>query len=90
METATKTKRHGGEKRGSSYARRARKRWMLSHFGDGERCGCVHCGCELDFCTVEADRIVPGGSYRRENVQPACRQCNLARSDNVNWRPVAA
>lgn len=85
-------KRHGGDKRGSAAARRARKVWMLATWGDGEKCPCVHCGCELDFATVEADRIVPGGSYRRDNVQPACRGCNLARSDNEGWsyQPTAA
>jgi 5-methylcytosine-specific restriction endonuclease McrA len=78
--------RRGGEKRGSSYQRRARKVWMLSAFGDGTTCKCVHCGVSLTFATVEADRKVPGGSYRRENVQPACRRCNAQRSNNPNWR----
>lgn len=56
--------------------------------GDGEKVACVHCGLMLDFETVEADRIVPGsrgGSYRRENVQPACRQCNASRRDDEEW-----
>lgn len=78
-------RRHGGDKRGSAADRRARKNWMLSHYGNGETCNCVHCGVTLSFNTVEADRIIPGGSYRRDNVQPACRGCNLDRSDNVNW-----
>ena len=84
-ETPRKPKRHGGEKRGNSYARRARKWWMLATWGDGEKCPCVHCGDELEFQTVEADRIVPGGSYCRDNVQPACRKCNLSRSDKTDW-----
>lgn len=79
------TTRPGGDKRGSSYARRARKAWLLETFGDGTSCPCVHCGEGLTFETVEADRIVPGGSYRRENVQPSCRACNLARSDDQSW-----
>jgi hypothetical protein len=79
------SKRHGGEKRGSSYARRARKLWMLATWGDGEKCPCVHCGAQLSFTEVEADRIIPGGSYRHENVQPACRACNLQRSDDASW-----
>lgn len=53
--------------------------------GNGVTVPCIHCGCELTFESVEADRIVPGGSYRRANVQPACRACNLSRSDNVEW-----
>ncbi len=79
-------KRHGGEKRGNSYARRARKRWMLSAFGDGESCPCAHCRRPLTYVSVEADRIIPGGSYRHENVQPSCRDCNLARGTDAKWR----
>lgn len=77
--------RPGGEKRGNNKDRRARKIWMLSTWGDGSRCPCVHCGISLDYATVEADRIVPGGSYRRENVQPACRDCNASRSNDTEW-----
>jgi 5-methylcytosine-specific restriction endonuclease McrA len=58
---------------------------MLATFGDGTTCPCAHCSRPLTFATVEADRIVPGGSYRRENVQPACRPCNLGRSNSVTW-----
>jgi hypothetical protein len=86
----TKPKRHGGEKRGNSYARRARKLWMLLTWGNGDTCPCVHCDTDLTFNTVEADRIIPGGSYRRDNVQPACRKCNLSRSNNVAWTPAFA
>lgn len=82
--------RAGGDRRGSSLDRKVRKEWMLRHFGDGHSCSCVHCMRDLVFTTLEADRIVPGGSYRRENVQPSCRECNLARSDNPNWRPSTA
>lgn len=82
--TARRT-RPGGEKRGNSADRRRRKVWMLSHFGNGVTCSCLHCERELTFETVEADRIVPGGSYRRDNVQPACRRCNAQRSNNIDW-----
>lgn len=82
--------RSGGDKRGSAADRRARKRWLLATFGDGTRCRCVHCGGWLSYETVEADRIVPGGSYRRDNIQPACRDCNLDRSDDTTWEsPIA-
>jgi hypothetical protein len=81
------SKRHGGDKRGSAQSRRVRKCWMLATWGDGEKCPCIHCECMLDFETVEADRIVPGGSYARTNIQPACRSCNLARSDKIDWIP---
>lgn len=77
--------RPGGEKRGNSKDRAARKRWMLAQWGNGSQCPCVHCGVELVYETVEADRIVPGASYRRDNVQPACRACNLSRSNREDW-----
>lgn len=73
--------RPGGEKRGNCRDRRRRKQWMLTTWGDGATAPCVHCSAPLTFETVEADRIVPGGSYRRDNVQPSCRTCNLRRSD---------
>lgn len=78
--------RPGGEKRGNSQDRAARRTWLLSTFGDGEQCACVlmvseQCAVTLTDATVEADRIEAGGSYRRDNIQPACRACNLARSD---------
>jgi 5-methylcytosine-specific restriction endonuclease McrA len=77
--------RAGGDRRGSAGDRAKRKLWMLKTWGDGFKCPCVHCKAELDYDTVEADRIVPGGSYRRENVQPACRSCNLDRSNKTEW-----
>lgn len=77
--------RPGGEKRGNNKDRKRRKEWMLSHFGDGSTAPCAHCGTELDFSSIEADRIIPGGSYRRDNVQPACRFCNASRSNNTAW-----
>jgi hypothetical protein len=75
-------KRNGGDKRGSSHDRRRRKLWMLAMFGDGQTCPCVHCGKGLDFNSIEQDRIIPGGSYSRRNIQPSCRPCNIARGDS--------
>lgn len=75
-------KRNGGDKRGSAADRRRRKTWMLAFYGDGERVDCVHCGKGLDFKTVEQDRIIPGGSYNRANIQPSCRPCNVRRGDS--------
>ncbi len=77
--------RAGGEKRGNSTDRKRRKIWMLLSFGDGKFTLCVHCTKELDYDSVEADRIVPGGSYRHENVQPSCSPCNKSRSNNTAW-----
>lgn len=86
--------RNGGDHRGSAASRRARKLWLLGAIedrtlgwapfgGNGTTVKCaLGCGEVLTFATVEADRIIPGGSYRRENVQPACRPCNLAKSDD--------
>src|SRR6185437_8063130 len=79
--------------RGSAAARRARKNWMLSSpqfkrtpGTEGHQVQCTHCSKPLTFDTVEADRIKPGGPYARHNVQPACRSCNLGRSNNEHWK----
>lgn len=84
------SKRHGGDHRGSAQSRRNRKMRMLRVYGNGETCNCVHCGCSVNFDTIEADRIIPGGPYAFFNVQPSCRSCNCARSDNANWQYVGA
>jgi 5-methylcytosine-specific restriction endonuclease McrA len=75
--------RPGGEKRGNNADRRRRKVWMLATFDldlgpDKARCKLglsSRCRGELTFDTITADRIDPGGTYRHENVQPACRAC---------------
>jgi 5-methylcytosine-specific restriction endonuclease McrA len=75
---------------GNAYDRRARILWMLLHFGDGQTCHCAHCGATLDYTTVTADRITPGsegGTYRRDNLQPACLSCNSSRQDRTDWTP---
>lgn len=69
------------DKRGKAADRRRRKIWMLHMFGDGDQCPCAHCGAPLTFDTVEADRIIAGGSYRRDNIQPSCGDCNKRRGD---------
>lgn len=83
--TAPGQPRAGGEKRGNSTDRANRKVRMLWDFGNGEYVACIHCKSVLTFDTVESDRIIPGGSYRRENIQPSCRACNAARSNNPLW-----
>lgn len=65
--------------RGSSYARRARKQYLLDQFGDGKTTTCYRCPAVLDFSTITVDRIIPGchgGTYRRNNIRPACSPCN--------------
>lgn len=42
-------------------------------------CRCYRCGVLLTVDTVTVDRIVPGcqgGTYRRNNIRPACGPCN--------------
>lgn len=42
-------------------------------------CRCYRCGVLLTVDTVTVDRIVPGckgGTYRRNNIRPACGGCN--------------
>lgn len=81
----------GDDRRGNSKDRAARKIWMLNQFGNGHSVDCRHCGTSLDYANVQADRIIPGGSYRRSNVQPSCQTCNIRRSDNRCWScPLAA
>lgn len=69
----------GKDQRGNSTDRRRRKVWLLKMFGQS----CWHCGCRLWLETVQADRIIPGGSYRRDNIVASCADCNIARSNNL-------
>lgn len=42
-------------------------------------CRCYRCGKLLTVDTVTIDRIIPGckgGTYRRNNIRPACGPCN--------------
>lgn len=42
-------------------------------------CRCYRCGILLTVDTVTVDRITPGckgGTYRRNNIRPACGDCN--------------
>ena len=96
-----KQKRAGGERRGNSKDRAARRRNLIRHWGNGSTVPCAICATELfDHPAeafhggigpkdhVEADKIVPhedGPGYRMTNLYPSCRACNAARSD----RPLA-
>lgn len=48
--------------------------------GSGDlACRCYRCGVLLTVETVTVDRIIPGckgGTYRRNNIRPACGDCN--------------
>ena len=59
--------------------------WQPPHrvqcpLGSGEpACRCYRCGTLLSVDTVTVDRIKPGiegGTYRRDNIRPACAKCN--------------
>lgn len=76
--------------RGSSYSRRRRKQWLLDEFGDGVTAPCFAEGCDavLTFDTITVDRIQlgkDGGSYRRENIRPACPPHNSSEGSKAMW-----
>lgn len=87
-------KRRGGDKgkgidrRGNNRDRALRRAYLLSAAagfdGNGETVLCFwKCGTVLDAATLEVDRFpiagVDGGSYRRDNIVPACASCNGRR-----------
>jgi 5-methylcytosine-specific restriction endonuclease McrA len=84
--------RKGHDPRGSSQDRRRRKTWLMAMFGDGDTAPCTHCRRTLTFNTIEVDRIAPGGSYARSNIQPSCGPCNRNRGDSpiTPYRPAHA
>lgn len=76
--------RAGGEKRGNSRDRARRKVWLLATFDPdlGPEVARCHLGIAGDRChgyvdahTLTVDRIEPGGTYCRSNIQPACTPC---------------
>lgn len=53
-------------------------------------CRCYRCGDLLCVDTVTVDRIVPGckgGTYRRNNIRPACAGCNSETGGALARRP---
>lgn len=65
--------------RGNSKDRAARKKWMLSHFGNGVMANCWECRTPVDYETMVIDRIIPGkdgGRYVRGNIRPQCHSCS--------------
>lgn len=65
--------------------------------GDGvPACRCYRCGKLCTVETVTVDRIVPGcvktakypkgGTYRRENIRPACSTCNESTGGKLAHR----
>lgn len=93
--------RSGGDRRGNSKARRARKVWLLATFdvelGPNE-CRCRlglsdRCLGLLDYDKVTPDRIVLGSGYSRDGIRPACRPCQSLQGALVSlgrWPAVAS
>lgn len=45
---------------------------------------CVYCNCELNRENKTQDHVIPrahGGSSERDNLEPACVDCNSAKGD---------
>jgi len=72
------------DKRGNNVSRARRRTWLLTEFDEDLGPGRARCRLRLladcvgivDEVTLSVDRIEPGGSYARHNIQPACRPCN--------------
>lgn len=68
--------------RGNTRDRFARRMYLVRVFASDcspWRCRCYRCGKLLNLRTVTVDRIIPGcrgGTYRRNNIRPACAKCN--------------
>lgn len=83
--------------RGNNKARRRRKEWLLETFdpelgNDLVRCHLVisdRCLGLLDYSTLTVDRIVPGSSYRRGGIRPACAPCQNRQGGLGNVRTLA-
>lgn len=68
--------------RGNTRDRAARKLYLLTAYESDQgpdSARCYRCGDVLLADTVTVDRIIPGargGTYRRNNIRPACARCN--------------
>lgn len=71
------------DRRGSNRSRKVRRAWLLAHHDvdlGPSRARChlklsALCMGVVDVVTLSVDRIERGGSYRRGNIQPACKPC---------------
>lgn len=86
--------RCGGEFRGNAADRRRRRRWLLHEspwsLADEGFPGWAVCALRLhpdcpqvvDEASLTVDKIEPAWkTYRRENIQPACFDCNRLKWD---------
>jgi hypothetical protein len=52
---------------------------------------CARCHLIVDDSTLSVDRIDPGGTYRRDNIRPACVPCQntqgalITRERRYQW-----
>jgi hypothetical protein len=78
--------RHGGELRGNSRDRRARREYLLRTFGNGRSTLCYWCSRRLRRPEVDRYPICghAGGRYTRDNIVPACKKCNAGRCSRKN------
>lgn len=85
--------RPGGEKRGNSRDRKRRRAWLLATFDqdlgpDLARCWLdlsPACQVTVTAATLTVDRINPDGTYRRDNIQPACRPCQITQGGVLHY-----
>lgn len=50
-------------------------------------CRCYRCGDLMTVSTLTVDRIIPGcqgGTYRRDNIRPACSFCNSSTGSRLH------
>jgi hypothetical protein len=50
-------------------------------------CRCYRCGKLLSFETLTVDRRIPGcmgGTYKRDNIRPACLRCNSSTGGKLS------
>jgi hypothetical protein len=78
--------------RGSAADRLARKLWLMDAYASDvqSHVRCYRCGEPLDIDTVTVDRIIPGclgGTYRRNNIRPACGTCNYSTGGALSHLP---
>lgn len=70
--------------------RRSDEPWPIELGLGVPACRCYRCGTLLTVDTVTVDRIIPGckgGTYRRNNIRPACGPCNSLTGGALASRP---
>lgn len=85
------------DKRGNNKARARRRTRLLTEFDPDLGPGRARCALKLsvaclrivDEVTLSVDRKEPGGSYRFENCQPACKPCQDRQGGLLALLPLA-